>query len=35
MPDVEREAAQVGLQLLPLWPDVDLAADPTTAGGTE
>ena len=35
MPDVEREAAQVGVQLLPLWPDVDAVADPTTAGGTE
>lgn len=36
MPDVERDAAQVGVQLLPLWPALDATApDPSTAGGTE
>jgi hypothetical protein len=34
MPDLEREAAQVGVQLLPLWPEA-VAGDPATAGGTE
>jgi hypothetical protein len=36
MPDLEREAAQVGVQLLPLWPEAAAAAtSDATAGGTE